>query len=90
MVTGRSGANGLIQMGAVSPKNRFINLLRALPLSKSITPFLASEGLVRVFYWSSDGSNKKFASGKIHFQFYSCDKKFIEVNVKPTFYCSLL
>ena len=31
--------------------------------------FLGSEGLVRVFYCSSDGSNKKFASGKIHFQF---------------------
>ena len=47
---------------------------------------------MRVFYCSLDGSNKKFASGiKDTFSvFYSCDKKFIKVNVKPTFYCSLL
>ena len=30
--------------------------------------FLGSEGLVRGFYCSSDGNNKKFASSKIHFQ----------------------
>ena len=43
------------------------------------------------FYCSSDGSNKKLASSKIHIPFFfSCDKKFIKVNVKPTFYCSLL
>ena len=35
----------------------------------NLTGVLGSEGLVRVFYCSSDGSNKKFASGKIHFQF---------------------
>ena len=35
----------------------------------NLTGVLGSEGLVRVFYCSSDGSNKRFASGKIHFQF---------------------
>ena len=35
--------------------------------------------------------NKKLASSKIHIPFFfSCDKKFIKVNVKHTFYCSLL
>ena len=29
---------------------------------------LGSEGVVGVFYCSSDGSNKKFASSNIHFQ----------------------
>ena len=45
-----------------------------------------------VYRTVSDGSNKKFASGikRYIFSFYSRDKKFIKVNVKPTFYCSLL
>lgn len=44
-----------------------------------------------ISYCSSGRSNKKLASGEIYiFRFYSCDKKFIKVNVKPTLYCSLL
>ena len=36
----------------------------------NLTGVLGSKGLVWVFYCLSDGSNKKFASGKIHFQFF--------------------
>ena len=45
MVTGRSGTNGFIQMGAVLPKNRFINLLL-----KSITFFLAKLQELKGFF----------------------------------------
>ena len=47
---------------------------------------------MRGFYCSSDGNNKKFASSKIHFQILLMQqfRKLIKVNVKPTFYSSLL
>ena len=53
--------------------------------------FLGSEGLVRVFYCSSDGSNKKFASRRYIFRFYWCDNS-QEINqlVNVKLYCSLL
>ena len=46
---------------------------------------------MRVFYCSSDGSKQEnLPAVRYIFGFYSCDKKLIKVNVKPTIYCSLL
>ena len=36
------------------------------------------------------GVTRNLQAVRYIFSFYSCDKKFIKVNVKPTFYCSLL
>ena len=36
------------------------------------------------------GVTRNLQAVRYIFSFFSCDKKFIKVNVKPTFYCSLL
>ena len=42
------------------------------------------------FFTVQTGVTRNLQAVRYIFSFYSCDKKFIKVNVKPTFYCSLL